>query len=302
MDKHAYLIIAHNQFELLYRLLELIDDNRNDIFIHIDKKTKDVDFKKIASHVKKASLFFTERTSVWWGGYSQINAELLLLKKATETATYSYYHLVSGIDLPIKTQDYIHEFFAQQNGKEFVGYDDTEIKNFSIKKRVRFYHPFQDITGRTKSIYYYLEELIIAIQKIFHTNRQKGNNTLFQKGCNWFSITDKLARYTVSKEEEIKKTYKFTKCCDEIFLQTLVWNSEFKNNIYAIPTSASDDTGSADTMRYIDWKRGTPYTFKDGDLDEIMASDMLFARKFNIDTHPKIIYDIYDKIKQLQTF
>lgn len=38
MKKHAYLIIAHNQFALLKELLKSIDDERNDIYIHIDKK------------------------------------------------------------------------------------------------------------------------------------------------------------------------------------------------------------------------------------------------------------------------
>ena len=44
MGKHAYLIIAHNNFYILKKLIALIDDERNDIYIHVDKKTKN--FKK----------------------------------------------------------------------------------------------------------------------------------------------------------------------------------------------------------------------------------------------------------------
>lgn len=36
--KHAYLIIAHNEPEVLRRLVKSVDDKRNDIYIHIDKK------------------------------------------------------------------------------------------------------------------------------------------------------------------------------------------------------------------------------------------------------------------------
>ena len=39
-NRHAYLIMAHNEWELLNTLLSLIDDTRNDIFLHIDKKVK----------------------------------------------------------------------------------------------------------------------------------------------------------------------------------------------------------------------------------------------------------------------
>ena len=35
MHKHAYLILAHEDTLVLRRLLELIDDERNDIFIHL---------------------------------------------------------------------------------------------------------------------------------------------------------------------------------------------------------------------------------------------------------------------------
>ena len=37
-NKHAYLIMCHTNFDQLMRLLELLDDERNDIYLHIDKK------------------------------------------------------------------------------------------------------------------------------------------------------------------------------------------------------------------------------------------------------------------------
>ena len=36
--KHAYLILAHNEFEVLRKLISALDDPRNDIFIHFDEK------------------------------------------------------------------------------------------------------------------------------------------------------------------------------------------------------------------------------------------------------------------------
>ena len=38
MSKHAFLIMAHNEHDILNKLLLLLDDERNDIFIHYDKK------------------------------------------------------------------------------------------------------------------------------------------------------------------------------------------------------------------------------------------------------------------------
>lgn len=40
MGKHAYLVMAHNQPELLNMLLKLLDSPWNDFYIHIDKNAK----------------------------------------------------------------------------------------------------------------------------------------------------------------------------------------------------------------------------------------------------------------------
>ena len=40
--KHAYMIIAHTNFQQLQTLIDLLDDERNDIYLHIDKKAKKI--------------------------------------------------------------------------------------------------------------------------------------------------------------------------------------------------------------------------------------------------------------------
>ena len=109
MKKHAYLIMAHTQPELLKKLLQMLDNERNDIYLHIDSKAKDYPLDEVAAVLKKSKCIFTERTDVKWGSYSQINCEMVLLKEAVKTE-HVYYHLLSGMDLPIKSQN---EIFAR---------------------------------------------------------------------------------------------------------------------------------------------------------------------------------------------
>lgn len=45
--RHAYLIIAHNEPDLLATLVHMIDDERNDIYIHIDSKSDKNQFRDI---------------------------------------------------------------------------------------------------------------------------------------------------------------------------------------------------------------------------------------------------------------
>ena len=49
------------------------------------------------------------------GGYSLVNAEMILLRKATEVGHYNHYHLLSGQDLPIQSQETIQKFFLKNS-------------------------------------------------------------------------------------------------------------------------------------------------------------------------------------------
>lgn len=46
-------------------------------------------------------------------------------------------------------------------------------------------------------------------------NIKRNENIEFQKGAQWFSITDGLARYVLSKDEWIKNVFKNGFCVDE---------------------------------------------------------------------------------------
>ena len=120
MEKHAYLILCHKCDDTLQYLLKSIDDKRNDIYLHVDRKAKKFDFDKIKSSVVESKVYFTQRINVSWGGFSITEAELILLESALKNQTYEYYHFLSGNDMCIKSQDYIHKFFNENKGKIFL--------------------------------------------------------------------------------------------------------------------------------------------------------------------------------------
>lgn len=288
--KHAYLIIAHDQWDLLQRQLELLDHKDNDIYIHIDKKIKNFNEEFLSNHIKEAGIKFIDRKKIGWGGYSQIRCEVQLLKAAIKN-NYDYYHLISGVDLPLKSQDYINRFFSENMGKEFIDFDKN-VENSQIYERMSLYHIFQE-SIRSNKVMEKLEKILLGVQRRIGIDRIKNKNIDFGKGANWFSITNQLAHFLVSKEKEIKKNYRFTNCCDEIFIQTLIKNTEYYKNIY---NKTHED--NIKSMRYIDWKRGNPYVFKNEDYDTLINSSALFGRKFNMDIDSKIIDRIGSGIKE----
>ena len=283
MKKHAYLIMAHTQPELLKKLLQMLDDERNDIYLHIDSKAKDYPLQEVAEIPKKSKCIFTERTDVKWGSYSQINCEMVLLKEAIKTE-HAYYHLLSGMDLPIKTQDEIHEFFEKHAGLEFVDEDLPKISEAALS-RVKYSHKFYGKAGSAKDI---LGALSTKGQKLLGVDKtKKYENIIFQKGRNWFSITHGLAKLVVEKEAWIKEIFEKSVCGDEMFLQTVARNSEYASKI-CNPNTMPD----VPDTRYIDWVRGSnnnPYVFREADYEELKRSSGLFARKFDLNIDQKIV-------------
>lgn len=293
MKKHAYLIIAHDNFEILRSQLRLLDDSRNDIYIHIDEKCKFFDFDYFNKLVKKSTVFFIPRIDVKWGDISQVIVELNLLEEAT-AKNYDYYHLLSGVDLPIKSQDYIHEYFEKNGDTQYIGF----VRNHQYEYRVKYYHfftsrqRFRDMSILNK-IKYLINDLLLKVQKFLNIDRTKKYNIEIGKGSQWFSITNDFAQYVVNKKDFILGLCKYSTCSDEIFLQTLLINSPYYKKDY-------DNYKYDSNLRFIDWERGNPYSFTKEDFDILMSSNALFARKFSMEKDKEIIKKIERKVLSAQ--
>lgn len=273
--KHAFLILAHTEFALLQRLVNCLDDGRNDIFIHFDKKVPALPDIR----AQKAGLTILERrVDVRWGAPSMMEAELSLFEAAVAKGPYQYYHLLSGVDLPIKSQDYIHDFFDRHDGEEFIGYTWTQMPP-GFARKVQGWHLFPEDFKSRSLVKKLLRAGFLRVQELLGLRRNRDVD--FKKGSQWVSVTEGMARYFVDHRDWLRKTFRNTFCCDELLMQTLCWASPFRDHIY---NTEEDGTGC---MRLIGWRRvpgREELVLQDwtaADLPQIQASPALFARKFN---------------------
>lgn len=285
--RQAYLIMAHNNFEQLNTLLMMLDDERNDIFLHVDARAADFDGASARAAVNHARLVFIPRMKPTWGGYSLVACQMNLLKAAISAGDHGYYHLISGADLPIQSNDRIIAFFDAHQGREFIHFtnrQDAGNLDDEVRRRISVYHPFQNLVGRWGIR---LNGLVESGQEACGINRLTGSR--FEghlgKGSNWFSITHDFAQYLVGHRGEIESTFSSGFCADELVIQTMVLASPFKDRIYH--EDADDDYASI--MRHVDWKRGAPYVFRSADFDGLVHSGMMFARKFDARVDNEII-------------
>lgn len=282
-NRHAYIILAHGEFELLSILLTTIDDYRNDIYIHIDAKSKGYDIESLKKSVKHARIDICSEIKVNWGGYSIAQAYMLLFEKATSTY-HSYYHVISGADLPLMTQNRIHDILATPE-YEYIHFTADPMPT-EFLERVDYYHFFQEyVKYKHVGVFFkVLEKISILIQKLLGVHRYDGSFTL-QKGCNWVSLTHDCVNYILSQKSFIEKIFKYSYIADEMFIQTVIVNSPFMDRVWK--KSYSDDM--KDALRFIDWNRGLPYTFTNEDYNELLESNCLFARKFSLNKDREIV-------------
>lgn len=289
--KHSYLIMAHNQWDVLETLCMCIDDARNDIYLHIDKKATDFPRKRIEACLKKSKLYFTKRFNIVWGGSQQMKCVLNMLEEASAN-DYTYYHFISGVDLPLKSQDEIHRFFEENGGKEYIGFDWPGIASGKFLDRLKYYHFLIDIIGKRNNtnITYRLlgktEDTLLAIQQKLHINRLNYLQSQFYKGSSWFSISHGLVCAIISSSNRILSSFKYGANTDELWLQNFIMHSKFANHV------------ADSNLRYIVWIQGMPspeiLTMKN--LPELCETNCLFARKFNWDVDREVIQCIYEMV------
>lgn len=176
------------------------------------------------------------------------------------------------MDLPLKTQDEIHAFFDAGYPKNYIGFDEIANQTGSFMPRVSQYHFLQDIIGRNPgwfmAVLRRLERYSLFLQNKLAISRKQYVQPY--KGTNWFSITDTLAQYVLDHEPLIKKQFYWSNCADEIFLHSVAMASPYRDDI------------ANNSLRAIDWERGSPYTYRQEDVAGLLHSSNLFARKFDV--------------------
>ncbi|WP_407483500.1 beta-1,6-N-acetylglucosaminyltransferase [Elizabethkingia meningoseptica] len=284
MKKHTYLIMAHNEFEVLKELLLALDDDRNDIYIHFDKKVKQIPEIKL----NKSNLYILEnRVDVRWGHVSQIEAEYALFEQAFKNNEESTrYHLISGTHFPLKSQDEIHFLFDQNPGKEILSFIYTN--DYEVKMKLGRYHFFlrnyKHNNIIVQKISHFLWLIILKIQNILNIYRIEDPKVTI-KANNWVSLTRSALAYIIDKKKEVLQYFRWSFCGDEYFVPYLLENSEGKFEIINMPD-----------LLFNDFVDGSPRILKDEDYEFLINSNYLFARKFSTEAS-NIVKKIVKKIK-----
>ena len=293
-QRHAFLISAHSKKAQLKNLIALLDDPKHDIYLHIDKKAQSFSEQELRECAPLSRVYFTPRQDARWGSEVFIDVIVSLVCLASQEE-HAFYHLLSGVDLPLKPLPEIRAYFEAHAGEEFVSFERETAKPHVIEGRIGRYSWRRPMRPFLKALDRHLAPVFAKAQKRLGINRIKHSPIRFQKGGVWFSITHDLARFVAEAMPQYRKYYRHSSCADEIWLQTLVANSPFMEKRAFM---GWDDEMQA-TMRYVDWMGGgaSPRTLRSADYDMLLDCGMLFARKFDDAVDAEIIQKISEHVR-----
>ena len=287
-NKHAYCIIAHDEPQLLGVLISLLDDERNDVFLLLDKKTSVADFQPFKMS-KGRLLILPQTLKITWGSISQVEAELAILEYAQSRGHYNYYHLLSGHDLPIKSQNDIHKFFNEHDGFEFMLFSQGKDNEADLEYKTRYYHldfPQKGANRFTAKI----SQIFVRIQMLLGVHRRY--SLPLYKGVNWASMTPQFVEYLISQRSFVLREFKGVLCADEIYKHSILMSSQFKDKVYVPENNAKAN------VREIDWREGKPYVWTCNDIERLRLSSNMFARKFSIEKDSKAVNAIEELLRK----
>lgn len=266
----AHLIMVHKNPNQLIRLIKRLQHPNADIYIHVDTKSDIEDFKHVLT-LNHAS-FINNRVNCNWGGNSLlIGITTALNEVLSYNKGYGFINLISAQDYPLRSSEELYQYFKKNIGNNFISYEPADsIWWKKARGRYEKYH-FTDLNFPGK---YFVER----IANKFLPTRKFPMPVELYGGCKstWWTITEECAKHITEQLRHNHKLQNFIKYCwgtDEFVLTTLIMNSPFANKT------------NEDNMRYIDWseKNAHPKLLDNNDFDAIKNSEMLFARKFEMD-------------------
>lgn len=304
--KHAFCIVAHNDYELLEKLIRFLDSEGNDIFIHIDRRVSLPNCEYLKAIAKASNVYFTDRVDVAWGELGIFLAEFQLLKESEKKEQYDYFHLLSGQDFLLKSVDELDKFLEDNiysnssNKKYYTNYIEAK----PIEKKIQWNCFFNRICHYNFFIRYWRHKNKIVrdvikilnicsntVQTIIGVNRLKNTNMKLYEGSTWYSLSNEFVKFVVKNEEWIHKYFTKTSfAVDEAAMQILFMNSKYATSQF----NKCKDKQNVN-LRYIDFERGngaSPYVFKSNDYTNLKSRNDFFARKFS----PSVDMDIVDAL------
>lgn len=281
--KIAAIVLAHTNPSQVLRLCNHLAEDF-DVYIHIDQNSPLT--PELFTGNPRVQAIKHLRTH--WGSPEILFATLKLMTLAEKkSGGYDRHILISGQDVPLKSNDEIRKHFETYPENDFIECQKL-LPDHPLVSRVAQFH--WKSPKRSKGFIKAARVVVAETLRVAHQflpKRRSDFDVYF--GSSWVDLTGNTVRRVLNLVQSSPKfltRFKHTLLPEEMFFQ-------IATHYLGIGTC-----GTGGGNRYIDWETGPefPRTLRIEDFQMISDSGALFARKVDARIAPELIEALYNRL------
>lgn len=272
----GYVVSAYRLPGQLVRLVHRLHTETSHFVVHVDRKTDRRLYQEMVDGTRELGrVDFVDRHVCHWGGFGHVRATLKGIERLyADGVPFDYVVLLTGQDYALRRASEIEAYLGGAQGRSFMSYWPLPHEGWSGRgglDRIERWHLVRS------------GGLHVALPWI----RRRLPDDLVPWGggpywCLSRAVVDEIRGYLLA-HPELVRFFEHVWIPDELFFQTIVLNCPLRETVVN------------DNLRYTDWARSpAPAILGRDDLDAMLGSGKLFARKFDTTVHGDVL-DLLDE-------
>lgn len=298
--KIAFLNLCHTDPAIVARAAAKLTAHKDfDMYVHVDLKSDIAPFKALLGNMERV-YFSHGRVKVYWGGFNAVRATVALLRQALASPSqYDYLVLFQNLDYPVRSNDFISNFFARQKGTEFMrGCRISRTTDWHYARKYKIYNRRDDDFytkkhNKARMLLRYTHMLLHSGCTAFSNGviHEKGKNYDLYYGAAQWAITRELAQYFVAfydTHPKFNKVMEHIQFPDEEYFHTVLHNSPFKYNCIKYDEPVQRWLVNWRNLHYFEYPHEIT-VLTEQDYQKIMTDGALFIRKVKTEISDKLL-------------
>jgi hypothetical protein len=226
MSKVTFLVLAAIAPSVLRHTCQIFRSDKFEFIVHVDQKCDIQQYTEVVGswpHLK----FLGERHSVFWAGFSMIEATMALVAEALQGNESSHFALISDNTFPIYSPNDLY-FKISSSGKSWIECWRLPKNHLFQQRYQRFFYLDSQLTSPR---WYPTEERDFRESDAFQISeleriRKIGKKEIAQLYCGkqWWVLTreeiQNIFQMHIS-DHHLRDSFRFSAVTDEIYIQTL---------------------------------------------------------------------------------
>jgi hypothetical protein len=271
--KVALLVLGYREPLVLRAAVPVYRDAGFEIFLHLDSKADISQYSSMLGDLAAECQFIKRRFSIFWGGFSMVEAQLALIFATLEKGDYDRFCFVSDDTFPLLNGESLKNYF--QNDYDWVSIRKLEESDPFLLRYKNFFfldHQASSLLGRPIESAGIDDEFLCHISRIKELKKSGKRQIGIYYGSQWWSITRNSMSIILQRMEAdplLVESFRYSAVPDEMLFQSLIGNCVSHSNFRSGPM-------------FVDWsKEPKPYIFKNDDKFLSVPLGFAFARKFS---------------------